>query len=139
MRHPLSRTRNLTRGPLPNCGRPNPVATDMTPSLPARLVLAGLLALPSLHAAPAPAIALPKSTDPRLEFTFVASEPQIVTPIGIAVDRRNRLFIVESYTAGNWVAFTAKSPAYGDQSERAGGGSPGSPITKLLSEGRDSH
>lgn len=42
--------------------------------------------------------ATPKPVDPQLEFTLVASEPQIVTPIGIAIDKRNRLFVVESHT-----------------------------------------
>lgn len=43
-------------------------------------------------------IDMPKPTDPQLELRLVASEPEIVTPIGIAVDRRNRLFVVESHT-----------------------------------------
>lgn len=95
---PLPHNRNVSRHPRPIGERSYPVASAMRPSWIARLLLAGFLVLPSLHAAPDPAIALPKSTDPRLEFTLVASEPQIVTPIGIAVDRRNRLFVVESHT-----------------------------------------
>ncbi len=43
-------------------------------------------------------VAVPKVRDDRLQITLVASEPQIVTPIGIAVDQRNRLFVVESHT-----------------------------------------
>ncbi len=52
----------------------------------------------SFAATPDAKIAMPKSSDPQLEFTLIASEPQIVTPIGIAIDKRNRLFVVESHT-----------------------------------------
>lgn len=61
------------------------------------LVLVGLCSS-GLAATPDSKMAVPQVSDPRLEFTLVASEPQIVTPIGIAVDRRNRLFVVESHT-----------------------------------------
>lgn len=47
---------------------------------------------------PGAGMATPAPADARLEFTLVASEPRIVTPIGIAVDQRNRLFVVESHT-----------------------------------------
>ncbi len=40
----------------------------------------------------------PKVLDPRLELTLVASDPDIVTPVGVAVDRRGRVFVVESNT-----------------------------------------
>src|SRR6266545_7679660 len=40
----------------------------------------------------------PVPTDPRLEISLVASEPDIVTPIGLAIDKRGRLFAVESHT-----------------------------------------
>jgi hypothetical protein len=36
--------------------------------------------------------------DSRLELTLIASEPDIVTPIGVAVDPRGRVFVVESHT-----------------------------------------
>ncbi len=62
------------------------------------LTAISLLIVSSVQAEPGAQIALPKSSDPRLEFTLIASEPQIVTPIGIAVDRRHRLFVVESHT-----------------------------------------
>lgn len=51
-----------------------------------------------IAATPDAKIAMPKPADPQIEFTLVASEPQIVTPIGIAMDRRSRLFVVESHT-----------------------------------------
>ena len=37
-------------------------------------------------------------TDNRYKLELVASEPQIVTPIGVAFDRQGRLLIVESHT-----------------------------------------
>ncbi len=57
-----------------------------------------VFSLAGFAATPETKVAVPKVSDPRLEFTLVASEPQIVTPIGIAVDKRNRLFVVESHT-----------------------------------------
>jgi putative membrane-bound dehydrogenase-like protein len=58
----------------------------------------GLGLLCATISASAGEIATPVPRDARLQITLVASEPQIVTPIGIAVDRRNRLFVVESHT-----------------------------------------
>src|SRR2546430_15639029 len=49
----------------------------------------------------APAAALagpPQVTDKRLKIELFAEAPQIVTPIGIAVDRKGRVFVVESHT-----------------------------------------
>ncbi|MBI4660269.1 MAG: dehydrogenase [Verrucomicrobia bacterium] len=40
----------------------------------------------------------PSVTDPRLQLGLFASEPDIVTPIGLAVDQRNRIFVLESHT-----------------------------------------
>jgi putative membrane-bound dehydrogenase-like protein len=40
----------------------------------------------------------PRLHDDRLELTLYASEPDIVTPIGIAIDSRDRLFVIESHT-----------------------------------------
>lgn len=40
----------------------------------------------------------PQVHDPRLELTLVASDPEIVTPIGLAIDSRDRLFVIESHT-----------------------------------------
>ena len=44
------------------------------------------------------AIDLPVVSDPRLQLGLFAAEPDIVTPIGIAVDKQNRVFVVESHT-----------------------------------------
>jgi putative membrane-bound dehydrogenase-like protein len=40
----------------------------------------------------------PKSLDPALTVELVAAEPQIVTPVGIAVDDRGRVLVIESHT-----------------------------------------
>ena len=40
----------------------------------------------------------PGLVDPRLVFEQVAREPQIVTPTGLAVDARGRVFVIESHT-----------------------------------------
>jgi len=58
--------------------------------------LASALALPSTFAAAV--ITAPQVKDRLLDFTLVAAEPDIVTPIGIASDARGRLFVVESHT-----------------------------------------
>ena len=65
---------------------------------PLRFCLTLLLGSSGFAATPEAKLATPKSSDPQLEFTLVASEPQIVTPIGIAIDKRSRLFVVESHT-----------------------------------------
>ena len=36
--------------------------------------------------------------DERLELTLFAADPDIVTPIGIAVDSRDRVYVLESHT-----------------------------------------
>src|SRR5260370_5200505 len=41
---------------------------------------------------------VPKPHDPDLVFEFVASEPNIVHPIGVAFDKKGRLFVIESHT-----------------------------------------
>jgi len=41
---------------------------------------------------------LPKSLDPRLKVELFAEHPQIVTPTGIDVDHRGRVFAIESNT-----------------------------------------
>jgi hypothetical protein len=51
--------------------------------------------------APAPhpiPLEIPRPVDPRLEITLYADAPEIVTPIGAAVDSRGRLFVIESHT-----------------------------------------
>lgn len=40
----------------------------------------------------------PRVLDERLELTLWAADPDIVTPIGIAIDRNNRVFVLESHT-----------------------------------------
>jgi putative membrane-bound dehydrogenase-like protein len=40
----------------------------------------------------------PTVNDPRLELTLIAAEPDIVTPIGLAIAKNGRLFVVESHT-----------------------------------------
>src|SRR5438445_5650940 len=40
----------------------------------------------------------PVSTDPRLVVELVAREPDIVTPTGLAVDERGRLWVIENNT-----------------------------------------
>jgi putative membrane-bound dehydrogenase-like protein len=57
--------------------------------------ITGALAGCLMAAAPSPT---PVVNDPELELSLFASEPEIVTPVGIAVDQRNRVFVVESNT-----------------------------------------
>ncbi len=59
-----------------------------------------LLALVSILAAItfAADIQIPTILDPDLELTLVAADPDIVTPVGCAVDSRGRLFVLESNT-----------------------------------------
>src|SRR5207249_3463824 len=40
----------------------------------------------------------PKSLDPRLKIELFAEQPQIVTPTGLDVDHRGRVFAIESNT-----------------------------------------
>ncbi len=40
----------------------------------------------------------PQPTDPRLKIDLFAETPQVVTPIGVAVDAKGRVFVVESHT-----------------------------------------
>lgn len=43
-------------------------------------------------------IAVPNVLDKRLELSLYAADPDIVTPIGIAIDSLNRIFVLESHT-----------------------------------------
>ncbi len=43
-------------------------------------------------------VAYPRSSDDRFLVELVASEPDIVTPFGITVDAKGRVFVVESHT-----------------------------------------
>ncbi len=57
------------------------------------------LALPSMTIATGSATAAaPQSTDPRLKIDLFAESPAVVTPVGIVVDPRGRVFAVESHT-----------------------------------------
>ena len=52
-------------------------------------------------ASAAPGILLaapPQVADPRLKIDLFAESPQIVTPIGVAVDAKGRVLVVESHT-----------------------------------------
>jgi hypothetical protein len=40
----------------------------------------------------------PKLLDDHLQVQLVASDPDIVTPVGLAIDRNDRLFVLESHT-----------------------------------------
>jgi putative membrane-bound dehydrogenase-like protein len=60
-------------------------------------ILAYLALLASISHA-APRIPVPTVNDPGLRLQLFAAEPDIVTPVGIAVDRRHRIFVVESHT-----------------------------------------
>ena len=51
-----------------------------------------LIAAPALHAAP------PAAADKRLVVELVAREPDIVTPTGLAVDERGRVWVIENHT-----------------------------------------
>ena len=42
--------------------------------------------------------AAPQTVDPRLKIELFAEAPQIVTPVGVAVDGKGRVFVVESHT-----------------------------------------
>ena len=48
--------------------------------------------------ASAAAIEIPKVRDERLALSLFAAEPDIVTPIGLAIDARGRIFALESHT-----------------------------------------
>jgi putative membrane-bound dehydrogenase-like protein len=40
----------------------------------------------------------PRVLDDRLQLTLVASDPDVATPVGLAIDGRGRLFVLESHT-----------------------------------------
>jgi hypothetical protein len=44
------------------------------------------------------AAAEPRVADERYKLELVASDPQIMTPIGVAFDRQGRLLVIESHT-----------------------------------------
>jgi putative membrane-bound dehydrogenase-like protein len=47
---------------------------------------------------PAAPIEIPKVRGERLALSLFAAEPDIVTPIGLAIDARGRIFVLESHT-----------------------------------------
>ena len=47
---------------------------------------------------PAAPVEIPKATDDRLVVELVAQEPEIVTPTGVAVDERGRIWVIENQT-----------------------------------------
>lgn len=49
--------------------------------------------LPGLEEEP-----IPEVRDERLELTLFAQTPDVVTPVGMAVDQRGRVFVIESHT-----------------------------------------
>src|SRR5437867_4707564 len=52
----------------------------------------------ALAVAASPKVAIPTVNDPQLRLQLLAAEPDIVTPIGIAIDSRERIFVIESHT-----------------------------------------
>ena len=52
------------------------------------------LSLALLAAAPE----IPQAKDDRLQLQLVAAEPDVVTPTGLAVDRKGRVLVIESHT-----------------------------------------
>jgi putative membrane-bound dehydrogenase-like protein len=57
-----------------------------------------LTVLISLLYVPAALAQAPKPTDDRLVIELVAKEPDIVTPTGLAVDERGRVWVIENHT-----------------------------------------
>src|SRR4051812_46229766 len=69
----------------------------MKPNVCANLVvlaLTGFLSKSALAAAPE----APQAMEPGINVSLFAADPQVVTPIGAAVDARGRLIVVESNT-----------------------------------------
>ncbi|VTU00056.1 membrane-bound dehydrogenase domain protein : Probable L-sorbosone dehydrogenase OS=Planctomyces maris DSM 8797 GN=PM8797T_17242 PE=4 SV=1: HEAT_2: Cytochrom_C [Gemmataceae bacterium] len=66
----------------------------------ARLSLVGVLLLASAAAAQPPkkALEVPKSADPRLTVELFAAAPDVVHPIALDFDAKDRLLVVESHT-----------------------------------------
>jgi len=78
----------------------NPPTPYVAAGLVAVMVIAGALAcgVGSSGRTRFPQPGGPAVHDERLELTLFASEPDIVTPIGIAVDASDRVFVLESHT-----------------------------------------
>src|SRR5207249_538914 len=56
------------------------------------LVLSLVFSAASAQAAP------PTVADPRLLIELIAGEPDLVTPTGVAVDERGRIWVIENHT-----------------------------------------
>src|SRR6185437_1332935 len=56
------------------------------------------LALNLLGAGPLATAGWPRAVDPRLTIELFAADPEIVTPIGVAVEPGGRVLVVESHT-----------------------------------------
>lgn len=61
-------------------------------------LLATVVALRQTPTAAQNGVTLPKLADSRFEISLYAENPDIVTPIGAAVDAQGRLYVVESHT-----------------------------------------
>ena len=59
---------------------------------------ATLLVLSWLSVSAAPQIVPPRVLDSKVQLQLFAAEPNIVTPVGIAIDNKHRIFVVESHT-----------------------------------------
>lgn len=57
-----------------------------------------LIAILALVTSAHPPLVQPQVKDDRLELALFASEPDIVTPTGIAIDSEGRIFVIESHT-----------------------------------------
>src|SRR3954447_26142366 len=51
----------------------------------------------------------PRVTDDRYKLELVAGDPQIVTPIGVAFDRKGRMLVIESHTHQRPQGYTGPS------------------------------
>jgi putative membrane-bound dehydrogenase-like protein len=60
--------------------------------------IASLLTIVCLILLPPAQAEAPRPLDDRLRLELVAAEPDIVTPTGLAVDARGRIFVIESHT-----------------------------------------
>ena len=58
-----------------------------------RFLCAAIAVVPAMAEVSPPVV-----NDPQFQLTLFAAEPDVVTPIGIAADRRGRIFVVESHT-----------------------------------------
>ena len=65
-------------------------------ALPAQSILVCLLLI--ALSASAAQLNVPVLKDPNLTLTLFKAEPEIVTPIGIAIDEKSGIFVVESHT-----------------------------------------